>query len=54
MLFVTHDIGLARKVGDRIGIMLAGRLVELGPAARVMRRPGHPYTKLPAGCGQGT
>jgi peptide/nickel transport system ATP-binding protein len=46
MLFVTHDIGLARKVGDRIGIMLAGRLVELGPAARVMRRPGHPYTKL--------
>jgi peptide/nickel transport system ATP-binding protein len=46
MLFVTHDIGLARKVGDRIGVMLAGGLVEVGPAARVMRRPGHPYTKL--------
>ena len=46
MLFVTHDIGLARKVGDRIGVMLKGRILELGPAAGIIERPGHPYTKL--------
>ncbi|MBN1103547.1 MAG: ABC transporter ATP-binding protein [Deltaproteobacteria bacterium] len=46
MMFVTHDIGLARKIGDRVGIMLAGTLVEIGPMAEVMGRPGHPYTKL--------
>ncbi len=46
MLFITHDLGLARKVGDRIGVMLAGRLVEAGPAAQVMSRPAHPYTKV--------
>lgn len=46
MLFVTHDIGLARKVGDRIGVMLAGRLLEMGPAAQVINHPGHPYTRM--------
>ncbi|MBW1713131.1 MAG: ABC transporter ATP-binding protein [Deltaproteobacteria bacterium] len=46
MLFVTHNIGLARKIGDRLGVMLAGRLVEIGPAQQVLAAPGHPYTKL--------
>jgi len=46
MFFITHDLGLARKIGDRIGVMLAGRLVEAGPAAQVMGRPAHPYTRL--------
>ena len=46
MLFVTHDLGLARKIGDRIGVMLDGRLVEIGPAARIVNRPGHPYTRM--------
>lgn len=46
MLFVTHDIGLARKIADRIGVMFAGRLVEVGPAIEVVRQPGHPYTRL--------
>jgi peptide/nickel transport system ATP-binding protein len=46
MLFVTHDIGLARKIGDRIGVMLAGNLVEIGPASQIISRPGHPYTKM--------
>lgn len=45
LIFVTHDIGLARKISDRIGVMLAGRLVEIGPAALVIGRPGHPYTR---------
>ena len=53
MLFVTHDIGLARKIGDRIGVMLAGRLVEIGPAARVLVRAAHPYTRRLIECAQG-
>ena len=46
MLFITHNIGLARKIGDRIGVMLAGRLVEVGPANMVLSAPHHPYTRL--------
>jgi oligopeptide/dipeptide ABC transporter ATP-binding protein len=46
MLFVTHDIGLARKISDRIAVMLAGRIVELGPASAIMKDPRHPYTRL--------
>jgi peptide/nickel transport system ATP-binding protein len=46
MLFVTHDIGLARKIGDRIGVMLAGNIVEAGPSVQVMGNPLHPYTRL--------
>jgi peptide/nickel transport system ATP-binding protein len=45
MIFVTHDIGLARKISDRICVMLAGRIVEIGPAAKVISEPLHPYTK---------
>lgn len=46
LLFVTHDIGLARKIGDRIGVMLDGRIVEIGYAATILNRPGHPYTRM--------
>lgn len=46
LLFVTHDIGLARKVSDRIGIMLEGSLVELGMATKIISEPAHPYTRL--------
>ncbi len=46
MLFVSHDMALARKISDRIAIMLAGGLVELGPASLVLSRPAHPYTKM--------
>ncbi len=46
MLFVTHDIGLARKIGDRIGVMVAGTIVEIGPSVQVLRQPLHPYTRL--------
>jgi oligopeptide/dipeptide ABC transporter ATP-binding protein len=53
MLFVTHDIGLARKIGDRIGVMLAGRMVEVGPAARVLAQPAHPYTRHLIACAKG-
>ena len=46
MLFVSHDIGLARKISDRMGVMLAGQIVEIGPSALVISRPLHPYTRL--------
>ena len=46
MLFVTHDIGLARKISDRIGVMLEGRMVEVGPAHLILSTPLHPYTRL--------
>ncbi len=46
MFFVTHDIGLARKISDRIGVMLEGRLVETGPAHLILSSPLHPYSRL--------
>ncbi len=53
LLFVTHDIGLARKIADRIGVMLAGRMVETGPAACILNRPLHPYTAMLVGSAAG-
>ena len=45
MLFITHDLAVARSVADRVAVMAAGRIVELGPAARVFAAPEHPVTK---------
>jgi len=45
MLFVTHDLGAARVVADRIAVMYLGRIVEVGPAAEVAADPRHPYTR---------
>lgn len=45
MLFVTHDIGVARKVSDRIAVLHGGDIVENAPAYRVIANPEHPYTK---------
>ncbi|MCM5570597.1 ABC transporter ATP-binding protein [Burkholderiaceae bacterium FT117] len=44
IVFVTHDIGAAIEVADRIAVMYAGRIVEEGPAAAIVRQPRHPYT----------
>ncbi|MEA2060863.1 MAG: ABC transporter ATP-binding protein [Thermodesulfobacteriota bacterium] len=46
LLFVTHDIGLARKVGDRIGVMRNGRIVETGTSAQIINHPEQDYTKM--------
>jgi peptide/nickel transport system ATP-binding protein len=45
MVFVTHDLGAARVVADRIAVMYLGRIVEVGPADEISTAPVHPYTK---------
>ncbi|HLH95618.1 MAG TPA: ABC transporter ATP-binding protein [Xanthobacteraceae bacterium] len=45
VIFVTHDIGVAIEVADRIAVMYAGRIVETGDCRSVVRAPAHPYTK---------
>jgi peptide/nickel transport system ATP-binding protein len=44
VIFVTHDIGAAVEVADRIAVMYAGRVVEQGPVGEIVRTPRHPYT----------
>ncbi|MGB3944268.1 MAG: ABC transporter ATP-binding protein, partial [Methanothrix sp.] len=44
ILFITHDIALARKVSDRMAVMLSGKIVEEGPTGEVTTSPLHPYT----------
>jgi peptide/nickel transport system ATP-binding protein len=44
VIFVTHDIGVGVEVADRIAVMYAGRIVEIGAVRDVIRRPRHPYT----------
>ncbi|MFK0383646.1 ABC transporter ATP-binding protein [Agrobacterium sp. NPDC090273] len=45
VIFVTHDIGVAAEVADRIAVMYAGRIVEEGVVGDIIRNPRHPYTK---------
>ena len=45
VVFVTHDLSVARVVADRIAVMYLGRIVEIGPAERVIGDPAHPYTQ---------
>jgi len=45
MLVVTHDLGLAWTIADRVAVMYLGRIVEIGPAEDVLTEPLHPYTK---------
>ena len=43
-IFVTHDLGVAAEIADRVAVMYAGRVIEEGPVADVLRHPAHPYT----------
>jgi oligopeptide/dipeptide ABC transporter ATP-binding protein len=45
VLVVTHDLGLAWSIADRVAVMYLGRIVEIGPADKVLTEPLHPYTK---------
>ena len=45
VIFVTHDVGVAVEISDRIAVMYAGRFVETGPTGEIMRNSRHPYTR---------
>ncbi len=45
VLFITHDLGVAAGLADRIAVMYAGRIVEQAPTARLFEGPAHPYTE---------
>lgn len=45
MLFITHDLGIVRKIADRVCVMTNGEIVETGPVSEIFNNPQHPYTK---------
>ncbi len=45
MLFITHDLGIVRKLADRVCVMNRGKIVEHGGVERVFKAPEHPYTR---------
>jgi microcin C transport system ATP-binding protein len=45
MLFITHDLGIVRKLADKVCVMKEGKIVEQGPVERVYTAPQHPYTR---------
>ena len=45
MLFITHDLGIVRKLADTVCVMKEGKIVETGPVERVFTAPEHPYTR---------
>ncbi|MEU5696200.1 ABC transporter ATP-binding protein [Actinosynnema sp. NPDC020468] len=49
-VFITHDMGVAAEIADRIAVLYAGRLVEVGPAAQVLGSPKHRYTRALVEC----
>ena len=45
MLFITHDLGIVRRLADRVAVMTEGRIVETGPVGEVFSNPQHAYTR---------
>jgi peptide/nickel transport system ATP-binding protein len=45
IVFVSHNLAAVAQLADRIGVLYAGELMEVGPAARVLDHPSHPYTR---------
>ncbi|MBR1140836.1 MULTISPECIES: ABC transporter ATP-binding protein [Bradyrhizobium] len=45
LLFITHDLGIVRRIADRVCVMNGGKIVEQGPVEQVFTAPAHPYTK---------
>ena len=53
VMLVTHDMGVIAETCDRVAVMYAGRIVEIGPVAEVIHSPAHPYTRRPDGLDPG-
>ncbi|WP_327140589.1 ABC transporter ATP-binding protein [Nocardia sp. NBC_01327] len=45
ILMITHDLGVAAQISDRLAVLYAGRIAEIGPTAEVLATPAHPYTR---------
>jgi oligopeptide/dipeptide ABC transporter, ATP-binding protein, C-terminal domain len=45
MIFITHNLGIVSKICDRVAVMYAGRIVEMGPVRQIFKAPAHPYTR---------
>ncbi|WP_438278869.1 ABC transporter ATP-binding protein [Nitrobacter sp.] len=45
LLFITHDLGIVRRIADRVCVMNGGKIVEKGPVEQVFETPKHPYTR---------
>ena len=45
VVLVTHDVGVAAEIADDVSVMYAGRIVESGSTAEILRNPRHPYTR---------
>ena len=45
-LFISHNLAVVSQVADRVGVMYAGRIVELARSAQIFSRPRHPYTRM--------
>ena len=50
VLFITHDFGVVSEICDRIAVMYAGRIVEIGPTEEILAQPAHPYTRKLIDC----
>src|SRR5207247_8625576 len=45
LIFIPHNLGIVARMCDKVAVMYAGRLVEIGPVRRIFDAPAHPYTQ---------